>query len=149
MGYIQVRAMEVSDIAEVAEIERRSFSVPWSDNAFRESLQLSHAIFLVICFGKKIAGYGGMYKVFHEGDIINIAVHPDFRGQGMGRRLLEELEREAVRQEIADITLEVRESNKAAIGLYESLGYIREGIRRDFYNEPKENAIIMWKRGIA
>ena len=143
---IIVRTMTLDDIPAVGEIERQSFSIPWSENAFEESLGYSHAIFLVAAYQEKIVGYCGMYQVFQEGDIINVAVMPEYRKQGVGRCLMEGMIQAALERNILDLTLEVRESNEAAKRLYVSFGFESVGVRKNFYEKPKENAIIMWKR---
>lgn len=144
---IKIRFMETEDIPQVYEIEKRSFSIPWSEKSFLESIALPHAIFLVAEDGKQILGYCGMYKVFGEGDITNIAVLPEYRGMGVGTGLLKEMIGYASERGILDITLEVRESNKGAIHLYRKFGFENVGIRKNFYEKPTENAVIMWKRG--
>lgn len=143
-----IRSMTVEDIKEVSEIEKEAFSVPWSEKAFEESLALSHAVFLVAVCNQKIAGYVGMYQVFQEGDITNIAVAQEFQRRGVAYRLLQELEQQAKKRGILDLTLEVRESNERAIHIYETFGFENVGIRKNFYEKPRENAIIMWKRNI-
>lgn len=149
MEEIKIRNMLQEDIPQVCEIENASFSIPWSEKSFEESLSLPHAIFLVAQLNEKIIGYCGLYQVFGEGDVTNIAVHPDFRGKGAGKKLLAGMEMTAARRGIADITLEVRESNAVAIRLYEKNGFEKIGTRKNFYDKPRENAIIMWKRGIS
>lgn len=143
-----VRFMTAEDIPAVYEIERQSFSLPWSEKSFRESLDLPHAIFLVAEDETQILGYCGMYQVFHEGDITNIAVLPQYRGMGIGGSLLEAVIACAAERGIVDITLEVRESNIQAIHLYSRFGFENVGIRKNFYEKPREHAIVMWKRGI-
>lgn len=145
---ITVRVMTLDDVPAVHEIEEQSFSIPWSKKAFQESLGYSHAVFLVAETGDSIAGYCGMYQVFQEGDIINVAVAPGFRGKGIGGKLMEGIICAAIERDILDLTLEVRESNETAIHLYTKYGFENVGIRKNFYEQPRENAIIMWKRGI-
>lgn len=145
---IEIRKMQKSDVPEVYEIEKEAFSIPWSENAFLESLELPHAMFLVAEYKGEIAGYVGMYHVFQEGDITNIAVKSSARGNGIAHALLEELQKQAIESGILDLTLEVRESNERAIHIYEKFGFKNVGIRKNFYEKPRENAIIMWKREI-
>lgn len=145
---INIRFMTVSDISAVSEIEKKSFSLPWSEKSFEESIGLSHTIFLVAEQKQQILGYCGMYQVFDEGDITNIAVLPEYRGMGIAGRLLEALFGYSAERGIADITLEVRESNAPAIHLYEKYGFERVGIRKNFYEKPVEHAVIMWKKGL-
>ena len=94
----------------------------------------------------KIVGMCGVKKIFEEGEISNVAVHPDFRGKGISRKMLNILMREAREDGVQAFTLEVRAGNGIAINLYESLGFRTEGVRRGYYDHPKEDGLIMWKR---
>lgn len=145
---ILLRKMTIEDIPAVHEVEVQSFSIPWSEKAFEESLGYSHAIFLVAEWNGSIAGYVGMYQVFHEGDIINVAVAQKYRRMGVGKALMQGIISVAAERGIQNLTLEVRESNQAAIHLYSSFGFISAGIRKDFYEKPRENAVIMWKKDV-
>lgn len=146
---IRIRKMLPKDLVQVCEIERQAFSIPWSKRAFEDSLKLPHAIFLVAYLEEQILGYCGVYQVFNEGDITNIAVSPDYRGMGIAGKLLEEVFVYSAERGIGALTLEVRESNAPAIHLYHKYGFEQAGLRKNFYEKPKEHAIIMWKRGIA
>lgn len=143
---MEVRYMCEADLEQVAEIEKEIFSIPWSLEAFRDSLALDHTMYLVAVFEEKIVGYCGMYHVFHEGEIVNVAVAPEYRKKRVAKSLLEFLFFESVKHEIDNFFLEVRESNEPAIRLYESFGFEQTGIRKGFYEKPRENAIVMWKR---
>ena len=94
----------------------------------------------------KIVGMCGVKKIFEEGEISNVAVHPDFRGKGISRKMLNILMREAREDGVQAFTLEVRAGNGIAINLYESLGFRTEGVRLGYYDHPKEDGLIMWKR---
>ncbi len=146
MDRLIVRPMEEQDLSQVAAIEQEAFSTPWSLQSFRDSLGLPHAIFLIAEYEGEIAGYCGCYQSIEEGEITNVAVKRDFRRRGIARTLLEKLFRECRSRGIGSILLEVRAGNRAAIGLYESLGFEQAGIRRNFYEKPREDAVIMWKR---
>ena len=143
---IGIRKMLPTDLPQVCEIERQTFSIPWSEKAFEDSLKLPHALFLVAYLGEQILGYCGLYQVFNEGDITNIAVSPDYRGMGIAGKLLEAVFMYSKERGIASFTLEVRESNEPAIHLYSKYGFEQVGIRKNFYEKPKEHAVIMWKR---
>lgn len=143
---MEVRYMCEKDLEQVSEIEKEVFSIPWSLEAFQDSLLLKHTIYLVAAEGDKVLGYCGMYHVMNEGEIVNVAVAPEFRRQQVAKKLLEFLFFESVKREIDSFFLEVRESNAPAIGLYESFGFEQVGIRKNFYEQPRENAIVMWKR---
>lgn len=149
---IVIKPMTKEHIPQVVKIEEQSFSMPWSENAFLESFSYDHALFLVAldeCCKQSdeedtVAGYIGMYKVFNEGDITNIAVSPDYRGKGIGLALMNEIKELAIQKNIETLILEVRESNSTAINLYEKVGFNRAGIRKNFYEKPVENAIVMY-----
>lgn len=144
---VLIRAMTVEDIPAVHEVEVQSFSIPWSKRAFAESLGYGHAVFLVAEILGQIVGYCGMYQVFEQGDIINIAVAEKYRNAGVGAKMIESLIVAAKQREICDLTLEVRESNERAIHLYEKYGFEKIGTRKNFYEKPRENALIMWRKG--
>lgn len=129
---------------EVASIEEMSFSLPWS----LESLELmltDQASALVALEDGRVLGYVGMMCVLDEGQIINVAVHPDARRRGVGRSLMQAAEAYAKERGIVFLSLEVRESNIAARSLYSSLGWEEQGIRKGFYSHPVENACVMTK----
>lgn len=138
--------MTKEHISRTAQIEKQSFSIPWSEQAFEESMSYEHAVFLVALLEEadEVAGYIGMYRVFNEGDITNIAVAPQYRGMGIGTKLMEAIIKRANELEIQNIFLEVRESNDTAIGLYKKMGFEKAGIRKNFYEKPVENAIAMY-----
>ena len=96
----------------------------------------------------KIVGYIGMYQVLEEGDITNVAVHEKYQRKGIGNALVSTLLKEASKQMIQEVTLEVRVSNQSAIRLYEKNGFVAEGRRKNYYDKPREDAVIMWNRFI-
>lgn len=140
---ITVRKMQVKDALPVSRIEQETFSKPWSYQGFVDALNLGNTIFLVAEEEGKIAGYAGMYMSLDEGEITNVAVTAKMRHRGIGGMLLSELKNEAERRSIARIALEVRVSNDSAIRLYERNGFINCGVRKGFYELPKEDAYIM------
>ena len=138
--------MERSDrsdrqIAEIAEIERQCFATPWTDDQIRNSDD-STVFFLAKAEGKTV-GYGGMYTVLDEGYVTNIGVLPAWRRKGIGAKIVKQLIDFSVEKHLAFLSLEVRVSNTAAITLYEKFGFERVGLRKNFYNAPKEDALIM------
>lgn len=141
-----IRLMESEDVPKVADLEKKCFSIPWSENSLRESLRNPDYLFLVAEEDGKVAGYAGLLKVLDEGDVTNIAVEPGCRGRGIGTGLLERLMEKGREKGIRSFTLEVRVSNETAIHMYEKLGFVSEGIRKRFYERPVEDARIMWKR---
>ena len=141
---ITIEKMSREHLSEVASIEDMSFSLPWS----LESLELmltEQASALVALEDGRVLGYVGMMCVLDEGQIINVAVHPDARRRGVGRSLMQAAEAYAKERGIVFLSLEVRESNIAARSLYSSLGWVEQGIRKGFYSHPVENACVMTK----
>lgn len=135
--------MRVEHTARLAELERICFAEPWSEVALNEETENPTAYFVVAVEGDEVLGYAGMHRVLGESYIDNIAVFPQYRGKGIGRELTSALIERAGEDDGEFITLEVRVSNAAAIGLYESLGFERSGVRRRFYRNPTEDALIM------
>lgn len=139
-----IRKMKPEDLPEVCAIEQETFSDPWSEEDFKSSLREANNDYLVVELGGKIAGYCGYWGIAGEGYIYNVAVRKEFRRQRIGYQMLKTLLEESSGRGITSFTLEVRYSNEAAIRLYESLGFTRAGVRKDFYTKPKEDAVIMW-----
>lgn len=140
---IRVREMQTKDAEAVAELEKQIFSQPWTRQGFLDSLKLGNTVFLVAEENEKILGYIGMYFTAEEGEITNVAVDAQERCRGVGARLISEMKKEAERRSLAQIVLEVRTSNQSAIRLYERSGFVNCGVRKGFYERPKEDAYIM------
>lgn len=138
-----IRTMQIKDIDAVAKIEEATFTQPWSKQGFLDALNLGNAVFLVAEEKSKILGYIGMYFSLDEGEITNVAVDARQRCRGIGGQLIREMKNQAERRSIAKIVLEVRVSNHSAIRLYEHYGFVHLGVRKDFYQFPKEDAYIM------
>ena len=145
MSNVVIRKMRPEDLPEVCAIERDNFSLPWSENSFRESLEKDYTVFLVALTEGEVAGYVGCYCVAGTGEITNVAVKASHRRKGIGGMLLEKLYEEGSALDTCEYFLEVRESNEAAITLYNRQGFVKEGIRKNFYEKPVENAVIMFK----
>ncbi len=141
-----IRPMERKDVETVSRIEAEAFSMPWSSAAYEKVLQDDKCMYLVAALDDTVVGMCGVMNLLGEGDINNVAVMAQVRGQGIGKAMLEELIRRGEESGITDFTLEVRDGNLAAIALYEKLGFVTEGIRPGFYDKPKEDARIMWRR---
>lgn len=137
--------MEPCHIPEIARLERLCFSHPWSEAALREELENPDAVFLVCLLNGKPAGYAGMHAPAGDCYLDNIAVFPQFRRQGLGAKLLEALEARAVERGGSFLTLEVRPSNREALALYRSRGYSEAGRRKNFYEDPREDALLLTK----
>lgn len=143
---LRIVKMQAKHIEALAEIERLCFSKPWSYEALAEELSNPLAVFYVAEIDGKTAAYAGMHHIIDEGYITNIAVHPDYRGKGLGTSLVRVLDSYAHDNDLAILTLEVRKSNKIAIAIYDKIGFDEEGIRNYFYENPREDAVIMTKR---
>lgn len=128
-------------LTALAEIEKACFHAPWSEVMLRE--ELGKGIFLVAERDGQAVGYVGCQTVLDEGYITNVAVSPDCRRQGIGRMLLAELVSCARARGLAFVTLEARASNAPAIALYEGAGFVRVGVRKNFYTAPVEDAVLM------
>ncbi len=143
----KIELMRIEDLEAVLEIEEASFPTPWSRNSFLYELtENQRAIYLVAKNEfNKVVGYIGMWVVFDEGHITNLAAHPLYRRQGVGRILLNELVAVARRNGVQYLTLEVRRSNLSAQDLYQKIGFVHMGVRRKYYLDNREDALIMWK----
>lgn len=140
---LAIRRMRQEDIPFVAELEKETFTDAWSANALLETLAQKQTILLVAFEDKKLIGYVILYYVLEEGEIARIAVSKEHRRQGVGARLLLELESLCADNGISKILLDVRESNVSAYSFYEDHGFVKDGIRKNFYTGPTENAILM------
>lgn len=155
-----IREMKLEDIPQVVEIEKACFSVPWSEKSFEDSICRKDTIFLIseemqetlspenkiICIDHSnpvITGYIGMYFSFEEANVTNVAVHPSYWKSGYGKELVSAAISKAKQKQIEKIFLEVRVSNEPAISLYQKKGFENLGIRKNFYDHPKEDAYIM------
>lgn len=143
----EIRLLGTRDLAEVAEIERLCFSEPWSEKSLE--LLLKDGNFGVVATEDgRVAAYVGVISVPPEGEITNVAAHPDFRRRGIASEVLTFLEKEAAERGIDSLFLEVRRSNTAAQSLYLKMGFSVIGERKGFYKNPKEDAVLMaWKKG--
>jgi [ribosomal protein S18]-alanine N-acetyltransferase len=135
--------MTAADIKNVIAIERASFQFPWSTRFFLDELQVDCARSILAEVEGRIVGYVLFWFLPEEVDIHNIAVHPDFRRQGIGRLLLEQVIDAARRQERLRVTLDVRCSNAPAQNLYRSFGFVIRGLRKGYYSDNGEDALVM------
>jgi ribosomal-protein-alanine N-acetyltransferase len=144
-GHIEFRSMKLDDIDAICEIEREAFPTPWTHEAFYNELRNNHfARYLVMVYNGQLAGYAGMWLIMDEAHITNIAIHKNFRGKRLGEKLLRQLQATAYLQGMKQMTLEVRVSNTVALKLYEKLGFNGVGLRRGYYTDNNEDALIMW-----
>lgn len=138
------RRMTQDDADVIAEIEAKSFAMPWSREAFWREAQNELATYIVCELEERIIAYAGAWVSFNQAEVMSIAVEPEFRGQGIGTILFGELIKAVKERGAKSITLEVRPSNTAAIKLYESFGLRSVGRRRGYYIDNGEDALIMW-----
>ncbi|EJP6472190.1 ribosomal protein S18-alanine N-acetyltransferase [Clostridium botulinum] len=144
---IIVLPFSLEHIDGVMEIDNLSFSVPWSRNSYETELKNKFAKYIVVLDKKanKVLGFAGMWLIIDECHITNIAVHPNYRKLGVGNILMNEIIAICKEQNISGITLEVRESNTPAKNLYYKYGFKDSGIRKGYYADNNENALLMWK----
>lgn len=140
----RIRSAVPADAAPLVEIERRCFSDPWSENSFREALGSPWSFGLVAHMGRGIAGYLIGREVAGTGEILNLAVAPNFRRRGVARALLRAGLTYFGKRRVEEVFLEVRESNQSAQALYLSSGFRPVGQRTAYYRNPKENALVLW-----
>lgn len=144
-----IRKMQKKDIERVFEIEKLCFRSPWSKQSLAGELKnnLAHYLVTELDDGPIIA-YGGMWILFDEAHITNIAVHPEHRGNGFSKKLMLALMQEALLFDAGQMTLEVRENNHIAQNLYTSLSFQVQGRRKRYYSDTGEDALLMWNRAI-
>lgn len=143
---LQIRRMKEEDVECVSVIEQACFTMPWSANAYRQTLKDHKSLYLVALIGETIVGMCGLINILGEANIQNVAVQEAYREKGIAFSMLNELIRMGEAIGVQAFTLEVRTGNAAAIHVYEKLGFVSEGIRPRFYEKPVEDALIMWRR---
>ena len=137
--------MNADHVSQVAELEKLCFSDPWSENSVSSELNNPLSLWLVAVDGERVAGYVGSQSVMGESDMMNIAVHPDYRRRGLAEMLVAELVTALKNAGNTCLTLEVRASNAPAIALYEKTGFSQIGLRKNYYRNPREDALILRK----
>ncbi len=141
-----IRDMKESDLDRIMEIEEKSFNPPWSREAFLLELTKNLlAKYIVAEVDGQVVGYGGIWLIIDEGHVTNIAVDEEYRGKGIGSKILEGLIQICRDRNMTAMTLEVRKSNVVAQSLYRKYGFKEYGIRKGYYQDNNEDAIIMWK----
>lgn len=146
---IEIEELSQEHLDGVMVVENLSFKIPWSRDSFLEELNNDMAIYFVAVSDGQVLGYGGMWKIFDEGHITNIAVHPEFRLCGIASKIMDKILDISKFNGIANLTLEVRKSNIAAQKLYQKYGFKAEGTRKGYYSDTGEDALIMWRYGTA
>ena len=144
---VQIVPMNADHLEELEKLEKICFSRPWSRKMLAEELENQCAAFLVAqdSITGQVMGYAGLLVMADEGYITNVAVFPEYRRQGVAAKLISVFENFARGNKLAFLTLEVRPSNAAAIALYEGFGFREAGRRKDYYDLPKEDALILTK----
>ena len=143
---MMIVSMTSANVAQVAELERICFGTEaWSEKSVASELNNPLSFWLVAVDGDNVAGYVGSQTVMDESDMMNVAVHPDYRRQGIGQALVTALVETLKEWGSHCLTLEVRASNVPAIGLYQKMGFMEAGRRRNYYRNPKEDALILRK----
>lgn len=142
---INIRRATIMDLDSIIAVEKESFSTPWPRQAFVDELDRNIiSYYIVMEQGSEVVGYMGMWIIVDEAHITNIAVHPKARRQQIAELAVRQMMLLAKERGALRMTLEVRKSNTAAIALYEKLNFVRSGLRRNYYTDPREDAIIMW-----
>ena len=142
---IQYVEMTAAHTAQIAELEKVCFSDPWSERSIASEISNPLSSWLIALDGDKVVGYIGSQTVLDQADIMNVAVSPAYRRQGVGEKLVTMLTERLKNAGVLAVLLEVRVSNVPAIGLYEKLGFRQIGLRKNYYLNPKEDAMIMRK----
>lgn len=146
MNQLIIRAAEEMDIKPMADLDIICFAEPWSEEAFRgEIMENDRAFYIVAEIDGRLAGYAGLWAIVDEGHITNVAVAPEYRRKGIGRAIVATLIDVAEENGLNSFTLEVRESNLPAQALYSEFKFKPAGIRKGYYLDNGENAIIMWR----
>lgn len=143
-----IRRMEDADLEQVAELEKLCFSESWSYGLLEAGIHSPFDVYYVYEQEERILGYCNLRLLAGEGEVQRIAVLPDFRRMGLARKMMEVMVEYARENRAASISLEVRASNLPARNLYETYGFVEEAVRRGYYHNPSEDAIIMWKRDL-
>ena len=142
---MRIEPMTAAHVSQVAALEKICFSDPWSEKSVASELQNDLSLWLVALDGDTVAGYVGSQTVLGETDMMNVAVHPDYRRRGIAEALVTALVVELKNRGSHCLTLEVRSSNAPARALYEKLGFAHIGTRKNYYRNPKEDALILRK----
>lgn len=142
---LRFEGLHEAQLPAILEIENVVNGSPWSERSFRNEIDHPHGLFRVALEDGVVVGYGGVWLVIDEAHVTNVAVAPAFQRQGIGRRLMIELLRAARDKGMSCATLEVRAGNAPALHLYEALGFERTAVRRGYYPDNKEDAVVMWR----
>jgi [ribosomal protein S18]-alanine N-acetyltransferase len=142
---VEIRPLGLSDLTAIDSIEQRAYRTPWSRSMFASELAKSSSVCLGAYDGERLIGYVVNSRYVDAWHIMNVAVDPDYQRRGIATRLLERLFELTRDDQRRGYTLEVRITNGEAISLYEKLGFTRQGVRRGYYTDNREDALIMWR----
>ena len=142
---MKIVEMNPTHVAQVAELEKLCFSDPWSEKSVASELENELSLWLIAEENGVVLGYVGSQTVLDETDMMNVAVHPDHRRLGIAAALITELVSQLKKRGSRCLKLEVRVSNEGAIALYETLGFVKLGLRKNYYRNPKEDALNLGK----
>ncbi|MBK5252868.1 MAG: ribosomal protein S18-alanine N-acetyltransferase [Peptostreptococcaceae bacterium] len=147
---MNIRLAVSEDIDDIVNVENKCFTTPWSKNSIKREIEINELATLIVAdVDGMVVGYLGIWFVLDEGDITNVSVLPEYRRRSIATKLLEQVIEIAKTKGTNALSLEVRESNVAGIKLYEKFGFKNLGIRKNYYEDNGENAIIMWKVDIC
>lgn len=142
---MNIETMTAAHVPQIAALEMLCFSDPWSEKSVASELDNELSLWLVALEGETVAGYVGSQTVMRESDMMNLAVHPDYRRRGVAGALVSALEEALKERKSRCLTLEVRASNAPARALYDKLGFVQVGTRRNYYRNPREDGLILRK----
>ena len=145
---MMITEMNESHVPQIAALEKICFADPWSEISIASELQNLWSYWLAALEDDRVIGYVGSQSSIDEADIMNVAVHPDFRRKGIAETLINRLVADLKERGIHALLLEVRVSNAPAIALYEKLGFSQVGRRKNYYHNPKEDALILRKEWV-
>ena len=146
MKWMDIRILEKEDAGALFGVEKQCFSAPWSEKMFLGDLESENTVYIGAFMENVLVGYAGAWIVAGDSDITNVAVIPSQRGKGIAKELLKRLFSELVKRDGENVRLEVRESNKNAKKLYEKMGFYKIDVRKNYYSDNKEDALIYEKR---
>lgn len=141
---LKIEHMSYEHVAQIAELEKLCFSVAWSKKSIEYEIDNKYAFFYVAILGQSVVGYAGMHIYEDEGIIANICTHPQYEGNGIGRKLVSRLIEVGISHKLSFLMLEVRESNFRAKGIYSSFGFQTKSVRKGYYKKPTEDADVMF-----
>lgn len=142
---LKIECMDINNVAGASDIERMCFTDPWSSTLLQKELENDMAQYYVISLDAEVIAYCGYWNIVDDAQIMNVAVSPAYQGYGIGSMLMDTMIKKSKADDMRTMSLEVRVSNEKAINLYEKYGFVKEGRRKEYYKDNKEDAYIMYK----